>query len=589
MLLLIAAGIDRIGARKPGVGSHTVGNRTRQVLTMKTVMIALGLSLATVPVSAQDPPVSGIVLVRVVAKVTAVLNDQLGGTRKVEELPDAVVATGSGFVVSQLGYVVTNHHVVADEEYRGRIGGAAARISLTVQRVEVFFSPDPRSGRPGATLEASIVASDPDLDLAVLAVPGNELDYVPFGDSDALRTGEPVSAVGYPLGEALEVSAEPGNETLVPAMSSGVVSALRADEQGTARYVQTSAPLNRGNSGGPLLDRNGFAVGVVQMKAREAEGIGFAIPINLVKAFLERNGLDSALPATRLTLGHLYDSPEKLVRFQAPGGFEDSAPSRLAVDSGESLDRVALHIDRIASPWTLEQVEQELQSGAFEVQESVRLESSIREGRVLRGQANGRVDGRAVRMIYALVDLRGEKIVARYVGTPEQVAYNSSVLTASLASIEALSMTSDAARQRQRSGFEPVSPGVMSDFITALPAGWVVDPGEPVPCDGLAPARESLVASPRRDFTTSFRIGRYAAAIEPTKGAIQCHGDGETVTGEEYRKRFSRFGVDYRVEGRFLPSGSRTVQVEVVAPTRTFSAAREAFDRWIALLALGPG
>src|SRR5512132_11737 len=412
--------------------------------TTRTALFVAVFWAVVLPVAAQEA--DGVVLVRVEAKVTAIFTDDTGGSRKAEELPVSVVATGSGLVVSRLGYVITNNHVVSDAEYRGRIRGSPARITLSVQRVEVYFPPDSRSAVAGTTLEASVMATDPELDLAVLTIPGNDLPYVPLGDSDALRVGQPASAVGYPLGEALDVGSEPGADTLVPAMAPGAISALRPESDGTLRYIQTSAPLNRGNSGGPLLDRYGFAIGVVQAKARAAEGIGFAIPINLVKDFLSRNGLDTSLPATRLTLGHLYDSSEKLLRFQAPSGFEDAAETRLAIDSGSSLANVVLHIERIASTWTLEQIEGELSSGqTFEPHESLRVESPIRDGGVLRGEASIRANGRTLRMLYSLIDLRGEKLVARYIGAAEQIAFNESVLAASLASIESAPML-DAAR-----------------------------------------------------------------------------------------------------------------------------------------------
>lgn len=552
---------------------------------MRAALLGIVLCTLASPLCAQDQEASGVVLVRVVAKLSAVLNDQLGGTRQTKELPDAIVATGSGLVVSRTGYVVTNHHVVADEEYRGEIGGAPARINLTVQRVEVFF-PAASLGQAGVTLDASIVASDPDLDLAVLAIPGSDLPYVPLGDSDALRVGHPVSAVGYPLGEALEVNSDAGLEDLVAATAPGAVSALRPESDGSLRYIQTSAPLNRGNSGGPLLDRYGFAVGVIQAKMRGAEGIGFAIPINLVKEFLARSGLDTSLPATRLTLGHLYDSPEKLIRFQAPAGFDDTGQTRLSVDSGTSLPGLSLHIDRIVTPWSLDQVEQELSSrGVFEQQDSMRAESPVREGRVLRGQARLRAGRSTLRMLYAVIDQGPEKIVARYVGSSEQIAFNESVLAASLASIEPQSMLTPKPTRAPEVAFVRASPAVLADVVTSIPSGWVLDGGVPTPCAGLHPARESLVVSPRWDFATSFRIGRFENAFDEASAAARCAGKG-SATDSTYQKRFSKFGVDYSVEGRFVASGSRTMQIEVVAPTRTFAVAREAFARWMAELGL---
>ena len=558
----------------------------RRIPVIRALILAAALCSPGSPALAQAQQPNGVVLVRVMAKLTAVLNDQLGGTRKTIELPDAMVATGSGFVVSRLGYVVTNYHVVADEQYRGVIRGAPATISLSVQRIEVYFPPDVRSGRAPLTFDASLVTSDPELDLAVLAIPGNELPYVPFGDSDALRVGRAVYAVGYPLGELLEVSNEEGTQMLVPAAASGAVSALRPADDGTTRLIQTSAPLNRGNSGGPLLDAQGFAIGVVQAKMRGAEGIGFAIPINLVKEFLARNGLDTSLPATRVALGHAYDSPEKLIRFSAPIGFDDVANTRLAVDSGATLPGVALHIDRILSPWPIEQVEGALISGsAFERHEAVRFESPVREGRALRGEAKVRGGETGQRMLYSVIDEGPEKIVARYVGSSEQVAFNESVLFASLASIESQKMIGRKPPDGAGPAFSGASSPVLADVVRRIPSGWVLDGGAPVPCAGLKPPSESLVVSPRWDFGTSFRIARYGRASDLEQAAARC-GERGSGGGASYQQRLSRFGVEYSVEGRFVTSESGMLQIELVAPTRAFVAARETFTRWTAEVGL---
>jgi hypothetical protein len=373
------------------------------------------------------------------------------------------------------------------------------------------------------------------------------------------------------------------------------VSALRPETDGTLRYIQTSAPLNRGNSGGPLLDRYGFAVGIVQAKARGTEGIGFAIPINLVKDFLARTGLDTSLPATRLVLGHVYDSPDKLVRFQAPAGFDDVAPSRLAIDSGTSLPGVALHVDRIASQWSLDQVDEELRSrGVFEPQDSMRAESPTREGPVLRGQGILRSAAATQRMLYAILDFPNEKIVARYVGSAEQIAFNESILAASLASIEAQAMRAPGASPKRRRDAHPtpdvepefvsVSPPVLADVVTVIPSGWLLDRAGPIACGGVPPPSVSLVASPRDDFATSFRVGMYESPIDGARAAKRCAAPGGSASDTNYQTHFSKYGIEYSVEGRFVASGSRTVRIEVVAPARTMGAARETFARWTAEL-----
>ena len=551
---------------------------------MKAGALGLAVCLLGTSLSAQERAAEGTVLIRVVADATATITDVAGSVREVD-LPGLRIVTGTGMIVSRFGYVVTNHHVVAPGEFRGQVQGFPATIRLTVQRIEVRLSPEQGAGRPAVHIEASIVAGDPDLDLAILAIPGNDFPYVPFGDSDAIQSGQPVTVVGYPLGEALDIFRESADSAFAPAVVAGTVSALRRDAQGDVRYIQTSAPLNRGNSGGPLLDRFGFAAGVVQMKATGTEGIGFAIPINLVKDFLARNGVDSSLPSTRLTRGPVFDSSEKLVRMQVPTGFEDTAPSRLGVDSGSSLPGVSLRVDRIAAAWSAERIEEELRSGrTFERYASTRSESSTRDDRALRGQAAGRADGRPFRMLYAVIDLGVEKVVARYIGGAEQIAFNESVLTTSLASLDAAPMLAGRARDNADVQWARVSPAGGPGFVTVIPAGWILDSGMPGSCRGLAVPPASVVASPRHDFTVSFRAGQHETALDPQQAAARCAARNGASTGDEYQYVFTRFGVEYTVTGQFHRSGSRTLQLEAVSPTRSFDGARDLFSRWLSEL-----
>jgi S1-C subfamily serine protease len=503
------------------------------------------------------------------------------------ELPDAEIVTGSGMLVSRFGHVVTNHHVIAGGELRGRLRGVPATFKLTVRRIEVRLPPARTTTEPVAYIDASLIASDPDLDLAILAIPGNDFPYVPFGDSDAIDAGETVSVVGYPLGSELDIGRAPGEEAIAPAVSTGVVSALRQDAQGNVRYIQTSAPLNFGNSGGPLLDSNGFAAGVVQMKMTGAESIGFAIPVNLVKEYLARIGVDTLLPASRLTLGPVFESADKLIRLQVPNGFEDAGPSRLGVSSGSSLPGVALRIDRVAATWSADRLEEELRSGgAFEGYASARIKTLSREGVVLRGQASGRADGNPFRLVYAIADLGDEKVVARYIGSAEQIAFNESVLTASLASLSVARMLSAPPRDTSDIRWIGAPPLNLSNVVRVVPAGWILDAGGPGICSTLPAPRQAVVTSPGHDFRTSFRVGEHDATVDLNQAAARCRARSAATTGNEYRYAYSRFGVAYTVAGHFLTSGPRTLQFEVVSPTATFNTAREHFSRWIA--ELGP-
>jgi Do/DeqQ family serine protease len=160
---------------------------------------------------------------------------------------------GSGFVVDPRGYILTNHHVVP--------GGARIRVRLADKR----------------ELAAALVGSDPSTDLALLKVDAQELPTVPLGDSDRLRVGEWVAAIGNPYRFDHSVTV-------------GVVSSKgrKIWDASFDAYIQTDAAINPGNSGGPLINEAGEAVGISSAVSREGQGIGFAVPINVARGILEQ-------------------------------------------------------------------------------------------------------------------------------------------------------------------------------------------------------------------------------------------------------------------------------------------------------------
>jgi serine protease Do len=176
-------------------------------------------------------------------------------------------SSGSGVVVSADGYIVTNNHVVRN----------ARRV-----RVQLVGSSDGAGTRQsGKILEARVVGTDREADLAVLKVDSpTQLPVLKFSDSDMLRQGQMVLAFGNPLG-------------LENSVSLGIVSSLgrqiRPDDPMV--YIQTDAPINPGNSGGPLLNADGDIVGIntfILSQSGGSEGIGFAIPGNIVKNIYEQ-------------------------------------------------------------------------------------------------------------------------------------------------------------------------------------------------------------------------------------------------------------------------------------------------------------
>lgn len=183
-------------------------------------------------------------------------------------------SSGSGFLVDAGGSVVTNVHVIE---------GATA-IAVKLANGDIYD-------------QVRIRAFDERKDLAVLQVPGYSLPTVPLGDSDALQVGDQVLLIGNPLG------------ILEGSVSAGIVSGVRATEAGF-RVIQTDAAANPGNSGGPLVDSAGRAVGVLSFKLRGTESLNFVVPINYVRGLLAATD-SMTLPEFQQRLGkapNLFDT-----------------------------------------------------------------------------------------------------------------------------------------------------------------------------------------------------------------------------------------------------------------------------------------
>ena len=171
-------------------------------------------------------------------------------------------STGTGVVLSANGYLLTNYHVIRQ--------ALAINVTLTDER----------------ELRATLVGEDPVSDLAVLRVDAEDLTPAQFGDSDGVRVGDSVVAIGDPLGVELRGT-----------MTDGIVSAISRDVQVDGRVmnlIQTNAALNSGNSGGPLINRFGQVIGINTMKigtfadSSGVEGLGFAIPSATVQEIVNQ-------------------------------------------------------------------------------------------------------------------------------------------------------------------------------------------------------------------------------------------------------------------------------------------------------------
>ena len=174
---------------------------------------------------------------------------------------------GSGFIISSDGYILTNEHVI----------DAAEEITVTIVGFDKGF-------------EAKVIGADYDLDLALLKVDtGKELPFLPFGNSDQIRVGNWVIAIGNPYG-------------LDHTVTTGVISAkgrpISVADRQYENLIQTDASINPGNSGGPLLNLQGEVVGINTAINAQAQGIGFAIPTSTVQQVLEdlKNSVNNVQP-----------------------------------------------------------------------------------------------------------------------------------------------------------------------------------------------------------------------------------------------------------------------------------------------------
>lgn len=168
---------------------------------------------------------------------------------------------GTGIIVSENGYILSNEHVT---------GGKYSTCYVTLENSKKY--------------DGTVVWSDSDLDLSITKIDTKDLKYITLGDSNKIRIGETVYAIGNPIGFEFRRT-----------VTSGIISSknrsIKLEEGNNISYmsdlIQTDATINPGNSGGPLIYANGEVIGINTVKISSAEGIGFAIPINVVKPVIE--------------------------------------------------------------------------------------------------------------------------------------------------------------------------------------------------------------------------------------------------------------------------------------------------------------
>lgn len=168
---------------------------------------------------------------------------------------------GTGVIVSENGYILSNEHVT---------GAKYSNCYITLEN--------------GRSYTANVVWSDSNLDLSISKISVKNLPYATLGDSDNVKVGENVYAIGNPIGFEFQ-------RTVTSGIISGLNRTIKIDEEDTTTYmedlIQTDAIINPGNSGGPLINLDGNVIGITTVKITSAEGIGFAVPINTVKPIIE--------------------------------------------------------------------------------------------------------------------------------------------------------------------------------------------------------------------------------------------------------------------------------------------------------------
>lgn len=529
---------------------------------------ALSEALAT---ERSPDPTEASVFIRVVGKLQIEVDSSW---EQSAEERDVELGTGSGFVFTPYGHVLTNHHVVSGESRTDRLGDREVRTRLQVERIEVLIpSADPDSAP--LSLPAGVEVANPELDLAVLSVTGASIPYLALGDSDAAEPGEDVRVYGFPFGRKVEV----GREELsgvVPtvSVSRGTVAAVREDEAGAPAYLQTSANVNPGNSGGPMVDAEGFVLGVVRLKLKGGDGIGFAIPVNAVKDFLEANGYGGLVPVERLRLGGEGSLEGKGITLRLPESVEDVSPSRLIAYSEPAPSSVGFASDRVFTPWDPARLETALLSGeafgSFRAT-GMRRSQTLSGGRLLLGSATGQESegGPEMKIEYAVVGSGSEKVVLRYLGSAEAVAFNRSVLRESLRNVRVVSLLGSPVERRvapDSISWEAVDFPAPSAPSVVFPREWDEEFSSPLHCRGLPGVESAIAASPPGDFRISLRAGWWSLGPEPASAARACSERAGSEGASSYQYAVEYLGVRYLVSGAFTRTDDGLLQLEIVSP-----------------------
>lgn len=284
-----------------GLGLSTAFDLQKPSIAQKTQPDAvLAANSAPVPespfVSVVEKALPAVVFINVRKEVHASNDDQDDLLRRFfgeggrQRQPRSRPSSGSGFIIDQRGHILTNNHVI-----RG-----ASEITVTLNDDRQF--------------KATVVGTDPETDVAVIKISGDNLPVLPLGDSTNLRVGDWAIAIGNPLGE------------LKGSVTVGIISAqgrsnlnIWGGTPGFQDFIQTDASINFGNSGGPLCNIRGEVIGVNTAINPSGQGIGFAIPINLASHVAEQLIAHGSVKRAMLGVYLAPLTPELAEGFGIPG------------------------------------------------------------------------------------------------------------------------------------------------------------------------------------------------------------------------------------------------------------------------------
>ena len=302
------------------VSSHPVLYKTLSLLLLAAVFSSCILMGGATAASAESAELSPADLYEM--NVNSTVGITISGTTNSRYGGYTFQAAGSGFIITEDGYILTNHHVIEDSD------------TVTVATYD------------GETYDAKVIGYDESNDIAILKIEAENLKPVTIGDSDKLRVGDTVYAIGNPLGK------------LTFSLTHGIVSALsRNVETGshTMNLIQTDCAINSGNSGGALFNSRGEVVGITNAKysasgffnEAEIDNVGFAIPLNsvtrIVTSIIENGYV--LKPYIGITVAPLSEETASITGIKAGAVVQDVTEDAPADAAGIKVHDVIVKID----------------------------------------------------------------------------------------------------------------------------------------------------------------------------------------------------------------------------------------------------